>query len=506
MHGVLGENGAGKSTLLGVLGGMVAPDAGEVEVDGIRGRPRSPVEARKRGIGFVHQNFRLVERMTLIDNFALASPLPSLRLPISQVTARVRELMQLTEWRLPLSSRVEDLSIGDRQRTEILKALIAHPRILILDEPTAMLVPTEIRSLFALLRKLAGNGLAIALVAHKLDEVMAVADRFTVLRHGRTVLETAPSADVPGRVGRAELADAMVGHLGETGVAAGIEPVARVATDDHTPEVPPAAFGDAASGQVSGTGVSSRAPSLPAVASCRSVSVRGRTGEQALNGVSLEIGRGEIVGVVGVEGNGQRELAQVMAGRLAPDSGELALPAEVGYIPQDRSREGIAAGLDLVENIALHRQSVAGAVLRWGELRDETRSLIREFGVQTANERSAAGSLSGGNQQRLLAARELGREVDLIVAANPTRGLDFRSTAFVHRTLERLVRGAVPPGVLLITTDLDEAAALSHRAFALVRGRLVPTSGSEVGRGELGRLMVSGAGKPESEPMPSRLG
>ena len=562
VHGVLGENGAGKSTLLGVLGGSVVPDAGVVEIGGATGWPGSPVKAREHGVGFVHQHFRLVGSMTLLENFALASPLPRFSLPLARVRGRVRELERLTGWELDLSKRSEELSIGDRQRAEVLKALVARPRVLVLDEPTAVLAPPEIAPLFDLLRRLAAEGLAIALVGHKLDEVAAVADRFTVLRRGRSVLETAAleagdDAEA-GPVSRELLADAMVGGASAPSWSDEPERFPRSAAPggprdptapsdrDEPVRLSPAVAADGprepavssdAGVPVSGTRPAaaggSRELSVPddgsrtarselhcplaagetarreeadarresdhgrtdrtrpsPVASCRELHVRGPGGATALRGVSLEVARGEIVGVVGVEGNGQRELAQVMAGRIEPESGELDLPAAIGYIPQDRSREGIAAELSLVENIALARQRGSGRLLAWRELASETRALVRDFDVRAESERSPGGSLSGGNQQRLLVARELGGEVDLIVAANPTRGLDFNATRFVHETLRRLVSGPSPPGVLLITSDLDEVVLLSDRAFAMVRGRLIPEPGGER-RARLGRLMVN---------------
>lgn len=466
VHGVLGENGAGKSTLLAVLAGLIGPDAGSVEIGGREGWPKSPIEARRRGVGMVYQHFRLVGNMSVLENLALASAPSPFSLPFADVRRRVAGLLAETGWKLPLGAKAGELGVGDRQRVEIVKALLTRPAILVLDEPTAVLAPPEIGPFFELIRELRSKGMAVALVAHKLGEAMAVADRFTVLRRGRTILDAEPREAVSLET----LGEAMVG------------------TEPPAPSMVP-----------SRAGLRDQAPSTPSYPSgygkivCRlhRASVRGPAGEAALDELSLSLRRGEIVGVVGVEGNGQGDLVRLVSGRVQPDGGHVDLPERVGFIPPDRTSEGIAGELDLTENVALAARE-AGFWIGWRNLRKKTRSLIRAFDLKTESLGTPGRALSGGNQQRLLVARELGGRLDLLVAANPTRGLDFRATRFVHDTMLGLLNRSEPPGILLVTTDLDEAVKLAHRAFAIVRGRLIPAPAGSARREMLGRLMVGG--------------
>ena len=474
VHGVLGENGAGKSTLLGVLGGIVAPDGGRVEIDGVASWPRGAAEAQRRGVGFVHQHFRLVARMTVLENLALASESCHHRLPMGRVRIAAKRLMTSTGLRVPLDAVVDGLGVGDRQRTEILKALLGEPRVLILDEPTAVLGPPEVVPFLELIRSVASRGVAVALVAHKLDEVMAVADRLTVMRRGCTVLEALTMEVSPHR-----LATAMVGSDDVSG--------SSFASSTRT------VLGVASRGGPTPLDGRPKTPdpnAMDILARCEAVSVSDPLGRSALTDVSLDIGSGEIVGVVGVEGNGQRELARIMSGRQVPSGGSVSLPPGIGFIPQDRTREGLAGTLQLVENVALCAQNRSGRWLDWAQLRGRTRRLIKEYDVRAPGPRTAAGALSGGNQQRLVVAREMEVATHLLVAENPTRGLDIRATAFVRERLLKFAAHPDPPGVLLITTDLDEAIALSDRIFVIVRGRLIPTTSAQHTRQELGRLML----------------
>ncbi len=469
VHALVGENGAGKTTLLSVLAGHLRPDAGEVEVDGAsvfgagRARGWSTRDAWNRGVGMVHQHFALVPRLTGEENLSLGvrRARSGWALPTDWVRERVHRIRAETGLEVDLSRQVEALSIGERQRLEIVKVLLRDPRILVLDEPTAVLAPSEVEGLLTLLRRLAGEGRAVLLVAHKLDEVLRVADRITVLRNGRTVLE-ADRAAVTAR----SVAEAMVGD------AEALDAPQRTTVEP---------------GEV-------RARWL------------GRT-----DGVDLELRAGEIVGIAGVEGNGQRELARALAGRetaAGPGGsggapGRIHLPDRVAYVPQDRGREGLIGSFDLAENVALGhhadpdvRGGPGGAFLRWNALVARTREMIHTFGIRTSGSRATAASLSGGNQQRLVVARELHGSPELVVAENPTRGLDVAGARFVHDQLHRLRRAKHAPAIVLVSTDLDEVLALSDRVFTIVRGRLTEVPEAERTREGVGaRMLEAGEGR-----------
>jgi general nucleoside transport system ATP-binding protein len=466
VHGVLGENGAGKTTLLNILGGMLAPDAGTVEVDGERVVMSTPRDAWRHGIGMVHQHFKLVAQLTVLENLSLGmrSARGGLGLPFRRVRRGVADLEERTGLRLDLEARVSELGVGERQRVEIVKALLREPGVLVLDEPTAVLTPDEVDALFGLLGSLADEGRAVALVAHKLDEVMAVSHRYTVLRSGRTVLTGAR-----GEVDAPELVAAMVGGAPQREVSPGND---RRHVADRS----------------------------EAVASLEGVGVRTDRG-WAVRGASLDVRRGEIVGIAGVEGNGQRELALVLSGRLEPDEGRAVLPGGIGFVPQDRTTEGLIADFDMAENIglALHDRwpgpggGHAGGgrwLMPWAEARSRAEDVRRRFGVKAPSVRTRAGALSGGNQQRLVVGRELAMATDLLVAENPTRGLDIAATRFVRA---RLQMPPVPaPGVVLISSDLDEVLALADRVLVMVRGRLVAVSEQSRTREGVGELMLGG--------------
>ncbi len=435
VHAVLGENGAGKTTLLGVLAGMVVPDAGTIEIGGRALALRGPRDAWAVGVGMVHQHFTLVPALTVLENLALGRHrgTPGWRLP-RDVRGEASRLMERTTLFVPLDVRVDELGVGSLQRVEILKALLRSPRVLVL-------------------------------VTHKLDEALGVADRVTVLRGGATVL-TASAAEV----GAGELVRAMVGER----------------------EVDGAAVGHGV-GRAEGAG---EEPGQEVIAALRDVRVRGARGEWALAGVSLDVRPGEIVGIAGVEGNGQRELARVLAGVTEPDEGTARIPAGVGFIPQDRTREGLVPDFDVTSNVALALHGRAeyrrGPMIRWGALRERAGELMRSFDVRARGPDVPVATLSGGNQQRVVVSRELAIATALLVAENPTRGLDVAASAFVHRELERIAAEPGGPGVVLISTDLDEVLALSHRVFVIARGRLseVPSGGRT--RSEVGARMLAG--------------
>ncbi len=464
VHGVLGANGAGKSSLLAVLGGMLVPDAGTMEVGGEFVELRTPREAWAHGVALVHQHFTLVPRLSAMENLALG------RGRRTGLRGEAERLMQRTGLRVPLDARIEELGVGDRQRIEILKALLRDPRVLVLDEPTAVLTPEETEGLFQLLRELAADGRGVVLVAHKLDEVLRVADRVTVLRGGRTVL-TGPAAthDID------ELVRAMVGSDVADAMALGLPDVT-----------------DAASS--SGLRVSNPADVEPIA---RLVGVGVRSGSvDRLRSVDLAVRGGEIVGIAGVEGNGQRELALVLSGRERPTEGFAELPDGIGFIPQDRSIEGLVADFDLTENVALalHRDArfSRGPWLRWDALGEAAGEIRSRFDVAAPSVSTSARALSGGNQQRVIVGREIGMASDLLVAENPTRGLDVAAAAFVHQELVRLASEGV--GVALVSTDLDEILGLSDRICVLARGRLVAVPEGQRTRAGVGALMLGGAG------------
>ena len=467
VHAVLGENGAGKSTLLGVLGGELRPDAGILEIGGEPVTLDGPRDAWERGVGLVRQHFALVPALTVLENLALGrrQSTRSIMIDYGRVATDASTLMERTGLVVPPDERVEELGVGQQQRVEILKTLLRDPGLIALDEPTAALAPAEVTSLFTLLRQLAREGRGVVLVAHKIDEVLAVADRVTVLRRGETVLSE-PRAGVDA----ATLVRAMVGD-------------------------------ESASAALVGTRVETRSPGRVRggrVAALEDVVVRDASGHIRLGGVSLTVHRGEIVGVAGIEGSGQRELALVLAGRRRPDGGAVSVPGGVGLIPQDRIAEGLIGELDLVENVALalhgDARVASGMRLRWSAAREHAEAVRRRFGVVAPDLDVSARKLSGGNQQRLIVGRELLVATDLLVAENPARGLDVAAAAFVHDELRRVTRTEGGPGVVLVSNDLDEVLALADRLFVMTRGRLLPVGEGQRTREGVGALMLGGAG------------
>jgi len=467
VHALLGENGAGKTTLMGVLAGMLRADSGSVTIGGALTALGSPREAWAAGVGMVHQHFKLVGRLSVLENLALGLRLQArgLRLPYPEIRERVEVLSRETGVEVPLESFVEDLSVGTQQRVEILRLLIRDPDVVVLDEPTAVLAPVEVERLLELLRGLARRGKTVVLISHKLNEVLQVADRITVLRAGRTVFQAARSEIDEGVLVRAMVGADVVGIRREDSSRPG-EAVARL----------------------------------------RGVHVTGPRGEEAIRGVDLDVCRGEIVAIAGVDGNGQRELAAVVAGRLPVTSGEAHLPEGIGFVPEDRGSEALVDEFTLTENVALagseRPEFRTGPWIRWGRVREHTERLIQKFDIRTVGEHAHARELSGGNQQKVVVARELEHASDLLVAQNPTRGLDVSAADFVHTELLRL-RGhggsdSDPPGIVLISTDLDEVLALADRVLVLVQGQLVDM-GSTVDREEIGSVMVRG---PGAEPPP----
>ena len=462
VHALIGENGAGKSTLMRVLYGIYPSNSGRILVRGEEVKITSPRDAIAVGIGMVHQHFVLVDPFTVTENIILGEE-GGARLDVDDADRRVADLAEQYGFRVDPAAVVEDLSVGEEQRVEILKALYRGVEILILDEPTAVLTPQETRDLFGNLRQLREAGRTIVFISHKLDEVLEIADRITVLRRGRVVGETRP-ADTT----KARLAEMMVGRpvlfrLDKPRVEFG-EPVLRV---------------------------------------------HDLTGEGKLNGVTLEVRSGEILGVAGVEGNGQRELAEALIGLRRPESGTIQLNgrditgdtvedirnAGVAYIPEDRHGQGLVLDMSVWENSVLGRHddpefSSGLGVLLIGRIKELAARLVKLFDVRARSIEAAASTLSGGNQQKLILARELETDPKLLIAAQPTRGLDVGAIEFVWR--EILEQKAEGRAVLLISAELDEIYALSDRIVTLYEGRITgeftpDAAPEEIGVGMLGR-------------------
>lgn len=436
IHAVLGENGAGKSTLMGVLAGFVSPDSGSVSLNGAMLPLGRPHETKDVGIEMVHQHFMLVQEFSVLENLAL-SQFDSLRgsLDFNTVLNHAEGIAEKLDWQIDFSATVRDLPVGIQQRVEILKALSGDADVFIFDEPTAVLSPEESEDLFRVLRNLRDDGKCVILIAHKLREVLSVADRVSVLRDGKYVA-SALCADVDETI----LANWMVGELPV--------PAVPLTTD--------------------------RAHKLLEV---DEVIVLGESGEVAVQGVSFSVSRGEVLGIGGVDGNGQTELSEALAGVRRLESGEMHWKEEsckVGFVPQDRQGQGLALGMSVSDNLLItgHRRSdlSIGPFLKPSAVRKFARGLIEEYDVKTGSFEDVVGSLSGGNQQKVVVSRTLAENPDLLVAHNPTRGLDIRATAFVRAQILDAARNGA--AVVLISADRDELAEIATRTVTMSRGRL----------------------------------
>jgi general nucleoside transport system ATP-binding protein len=468
IHCLLGENGAGKSTLMNVLYGLLEPDAGEIILDGKPTRFKTPGDAIKAGIGMVHQHFMLVPVFTVAENVMLGNEQTRGLGVLDRHAAedRVRELSQRYGLAVDPKARVESLSVGVQQRVEIIKALARDAKILILDEPTAVLTPQETAELMNILRQLQAGGTSIVLISHKLKEVKAIADRITVIRRGAVVATTGPQAS------EAELAELMVGR--------------------------------AVSLQVDKAGSAAGDVKL----SVQGITVLDEHGQRAVDDVSFEVRGGEILGVAGVQGNGQTELVQALLGLQPLSSGRIELSgtdlsalstrerlaAGIGYVPEDRRHDGFVGSFSVAENLVLdlyrERPFSSGLALSMASITSNAQQRVREYDVRTQSTAAAVSSLSGGNQQKVVLARELSRPLQLVIAAQPTRGLDVGSIEFVHRRiLEQRARGTA---VLIVSTELDEIVGLADRVMVMYRGRVVAIVDPDTPRDRLG-LMMAGA-------------
>jgi len=474
VHALLGENGAGKSTLSNILTGLYRPDEGSIDLDGAPVSFSSPKAALDAGIGMVHQHFRLVEPFTVAENVILGNPQTAFVIDTDSTVERVADLARRYDMAVDPNAKIWQLSVGEQQRVEILKVLYRGARVLILDEPTAVLTPIEAEALFKTLRAMTAEGRTVIFISHKLDEVMSVSDRITVLRGGRTV-GTVATRDTSTR----ELAGMMVGRSVEFSRATRRNP------------------GDP--GDV--------------VLSLTDVSCEDDRGREALHGIDVTIGRGEIVGVAGVAGNGQRELAEVIAGMRTSTSGRIlvgdkplangrarsAIADGVAHVPEDRLHTGLAAGHSVEDNIALknYRTPLLSrfGLLKRNVITSQACDLVTRYDVKTPDTATPVRLLSGGNVQKVLLAREFSTKPKVLIAASPTRGLDVGAIETVRQRLVEAADDGV--GILLICEDLEEIMSLADRIVVMYEGRLVadmPAVGAT--REQLGLLM--GGATPET--------
>jgi ABC-type uncharacterized transport system ATPase subunit len=470
VHALLGENGAGKSTLMNIVYGLYRPDLGEIRLKGERVNFSSSKDAIRSGIGMVHQHFMLIPVMSVAENIVLAEePVrEGVLLDYDAAAERVKHLADSFNFHIDPTARIENIGVGQQQRVEILKALYRRADVLILDEPTAVLTPQEAKELFGILRTLRREGISIVFISHKLNEVLEIADRVTVLRRGKKI-DTLPTEGAT----RESLARLMVGR----------EVLLRVEKTPPKPAEP--------------------------VLSVENLSVLDDRGLPAVQDVSFQVRAGEIVGIAGVDGNGQTELidgitglrklsgGRVVVGEsdVGGESARHVIDAGLGHIPEDRHRYGLILDFTLAENLALHDYREApDSRFGWlfpSRLIARARRLLQEFDVRGGTPLTRASSLSGGNQQKVVVARELERDPRALIAAQPTRGLDVGAIEFVHRRLvEERDEGRA---VLLVSLELDEILSLSDRILVIYEGRIVGEYGPDVTDEELGIAMTGGA-------------
>lgn len=472
IHALLGENGAGKSTLMNVLYGLYQADEGEILLDDVPRRFRGPGDAMAAGIGMVHQHFMLVPVFTVAENVMLGhEDTKGLgRLDLQTARRHVRAVADRFGFHIDPDAVVGDLPVGVQQRVEIIKALSRDARVLVFDEPTAVLTPQETDELMAIMRQLATEGTSIVFITHKLREVREVADRITVIRLGAVVGEASPTAS------NAELAAMMVGRSVEL-----------------TVHKQPPRLGEGG-------------------LEVKDLRVLTSAGAVVVDGVSFDVRPGEVLAVAGVQGNGQTELVDAIVGLADRVEGSIRLGdtelvgmsvhgilAEgVGFVPEDRQEDGLVGGFSVAENLILDRSSdprfVRAGTLRRGELESFARERIAEYDIRAQGPHTRAGTLSGGNQQKVVIAREMSRELRLLVAAQPTRGVDVGSIEFIHTRIIETRDAGIP--VVVVSTELDEVTALADRIAVMYRGTIVGVVPGDTSREVLG-LMMAGATDPE---------
>jgi len=472
IHAIIGENGAGKSTAMRIAYGFYTSDDGEILIDGQAREIRTPHDAIALGVGMVHQHFMLVEPMTVAENIVLgAEPGSAISLDLREAADEIRKLSDEFKLFVDPNATIESLSVGQQQRVELLKALYRHAQLLILDEPTAVLTPQEVEEFFAILRRMREQGKTIVIITHKLSEVLAISDNVTVMRDGRVVGDLKTPA-----TNAAELARLMVGR----------EVLLRV-------EKPDAKAG-------------------AAILGARDLSIVGRDGSKRVDGVSFEVRAGEIVGIAGVEGNGQTELIEALAGLIPGShmSGEITFQGRditrldarkrkelgIAHVPEDRHRRGLLLDFSLAENTILGVHYRKPAVSSNGVLLDErgiqrrAEQVIRDFDVRPPNPMLPARSLSGGNQQKLIIGREFELPPKLLLVSQPTRGVDIGAIEFIHRKIVAMRDGGC--AVLLVSAELEEVTALADRLLVIHKGQIVGEVDPKVATSEEIGLMMTG--------------
>jgi simple sugar transport system ATP-binding protein len=469
VHSLLGENGAGKTTLMKILSGFYQPDEGEIFVQGERVSLRSPRHALDHGIGMIHQHFQLVGNFTVAENIALAVP-GAVRLNTTQLENTVDRLSERFGLAIDSRARIWELSVGEQQRVEILRMLYRRVSVLIMDEPTAVLAPQEIERLFSVMRRMKDEGRSVIFITHKLEEVLEISDYITVLRRGK-VMSTVRPEKVKGQDGfiSTELARMMVGR----------EVILEVGKESRKTE--------------------------RTLLEVEGLYVKGDRGEEAVKDLSFSMKAGEIFAVLGVAGNGQRELVEALVGLRPMEKGRILLDGSdirehleaVAYIPEDRTERGSAADMALSENLALTRRGAfsTGPLMNWKAVEIEAQELIEAYRIAAPTPKMRAGQLSGGNLQKLILAREFSREPLLLIAEQPTRGLDIGATEEVWRAL---LRQRDKGGILLVSGDLKEVLSLADRILVLFRGRIMDiiSCEDEAGLERIGPLMAGLRGQP----------
>jgi len=466
IHCLLGENGAGKSTLMNVLYGLYRAEEGEIVIDDVVQHFAGPGDAMAAGIGMVHQHFMLIPVFTVAENVMLGNEPTKFggRLDLDAARAKVREISARFGFDLDPDALIEDLPVGVQQRVEIIKALARDAKVLVLDEPTAVLTPQETDELMVIMRQLADAGTSIVFITHKLREVREVADRITVIRLGKVVATAEPTASTN------ELASLMVGRTVDLTV------------DKDAPKLGKEAF------------------------TVEGLTVLDAKGNRLLDGVSFSIREGEILAIAGVQGNGQTELTEAILGlrsgvrgSVTLDGTELvgasvrdSLDAGIGFVPEDRKKDGLIGEFSVAENLMLDRSVGApfakGLNIQFDYLDEFADRAIDEFDIRTQGSTALAGRLSGGNQQKVVLARELSRDLRLFIASQPTRGLDVGSIEFVHDRIVATRDSGIP--VMIVSTELDEVLGLADRIAVMYRGRIVGIVGADTSRARLGEMMA----------------